>query len=439
MATYQLAGLPSFQTSNSNAPSAQPVEVPTLAPKENMGVNLANAVGSIYNSYQQGEAVQKGKAFQEAFGKAYASGDTDAMQKLAETNPEQIQAIQQGMGMTDENNRRQIGQAAAELHTAALSNDPTAVQNAITRNEKPLALAGVTPGEAFNAYNSNPAQFANYANLIGVHALQPKDYYQYQQQQQQLGQRGQIAGANIELKRQELNQRGQYQDAQLAQGQQKIDIDRNQLGINQSLADVKRLEAQNKANSNSVAGQANQQKLIGTKQTAVSTYDNGLSTLQNSLDAIGAVKQIKPEVFDRVFGFGGKINSSIPGGESADAWTEINRLQSQARLMGMQSLRGTGSVTETEGKAAQQALLSINQSMSPKAARKAIDQYFDVLNRAQQGYQKQAPLIDRYRDEINSYTSQSAGGQQAPQPGTVQGGYTFLGGDPSNPNSWRQN
>ena len=438
MATFQLAGMPSLQVANQNAPGVGVAPVPQYVTQPNLGQTLIGGLGNLAGAYAQNKQLQ----FQKDFGQAYASGDREALKQLAASNPDQIPAIQQGLGFIDAEKNKQIGNAASDLQLAAITG-PQAVQVAAQKHAGALQQLGITPEAAVQAYQQNPQQFSQYADLIGMHALGPEQYYTLQANQQKLQQTGQIAQANLGLKQQQLQQQAQYQQGQLDQGQQKINIDRQDLGIKSQLADIRRMEAQNKANSNTVKGQQNLQKIIATKSDAVTAYDNQVNVLSNSLDAVNQVKAIPAENFDRVFGFGGAVNSSIPGSESADAWSAINRLQSQARLMGMQALRGTGQVSNAEGMAAQQALLAINQNTSPNAARKAIDQYLNVLQRAKRGIQQQEPLINGYRQEIKSFAGQralspqvSAGGISA---GTVQDGYTFIGGNPADKNNWRKN
>ncbi|HID8085328.1 hypothetical protein AB4J75_14005 [Serratia marcescens] len=78
--------------------------------------------------------------------------------------------------------------------------------------------------------------------------------------------------------------------------------------------------------------------------------------------------------------------------------------------------------------------------MSPNAARAAIDNWQKVLQRQTAYLQKQQPMIDTYQQKIDMFNAGQTGGTTAaPRAGHTEGGYTFIGGDPSNPNSWRKN
>ena len=70
--------------------------------------------------------------------------------------------------------------------------------------------------------------------------------------------------------------------------------------------------------------------------------------------------------------------------------------------------------------------------MSPKAARSAIDNWQRVLQRQTSYLQKQQPVVDTYQQKIDAFNNSQSGIGAAPRAGMSEGGYTFLGGDPSN-------
>lgn len=44
-----------------------------------------------------------------------------------------------------------------------------------------------------------------------------------------------------------------------------------------------------------------------------------------------------------------------------------------------------------------------------------------------------------YQRKIDTFNAGLSGTPTTPRAGQSEGGYTFIGGDPSNPNSWRKN
>lgn len=430
MATFQLAGMPSLQVANQNAPGVGVAPVPQYVTQPNLGQTLIGGLSNLAGAYTQSKQQQ----FQRDFGQAYASGDREALKQLAASNPEQIQAIQQGMGLIDAEKNKQIGNAASDLQLAAITG-PQAVQVAAQKHAGALQQLGITPEAAVQAYQQNPQQFSQYADLIGMHALGPEQYYTLQANQQKLQQTGQIAQANLGLKQQQLQQQAQYQDAQTQQGWERLGLDRQKSIID---AQDKRFNQQLQSGKLSAYLQKNQTANLQKKQDLVNAYETQANTVSGMLSTVNQVKQIDPETFNGIWGASGMVNRNIPGSGSADAWAQIEQMQAQARLMGVVGMKGTGPVSDAEGQAAATAFLAVKPNMSPEAARKAINNWQNVLQRQVKYLDNQRPTIDRYRSDIAGNNQQAAAPAQI-QPGHTESGYTYTGGDPANPNSWRKN
>lgn len=447
MATWQQGNAGSFLagigTNNTNAPQASDANA-TLsmirdnndrarAGENNLGLQLANATGSIFNSYKQGEQVQRQKAFQQDYANAFESGNQGAMRGLAAKYPEQFEAVRNGMGFINEDQRNTVGNLAATARMASQS--PESMGHWLQSNAGELTRVGVNPSDVAQMYQQNPAGFGQFIDHLGIASLGPDKYFDLQANNAKLQQTGQIAQANLGLGQQRLQQQAQYQQGQLAQGQQQLNLTAQK---NQADNANKQLELSMKAGENSAKSQATQQAAVQKMEDYVGAHQSNSNNVANMYDTVNQVKAIPPQVFDRVFGFGGTVNSKIPGTESADAWSKIEQMQGQARLMGVIGMKGTGPVSDSEGQAAARAFLAINQNMSPKAARAAVDNWQKVLQRQTNYLQKQQPTIDTYQQKISAFNA-GQNATSAPRAGQSEGGYTFIGGDPSNPNSWRRN
>lgn len=276
-----------------------------------------------------------------------------------------------------------------------------------------------------------------------MHALGPEKYFDFQDKaagrdidRGKLSEtiRSNQAGEELTSRGQDITVRGQNISAQNA------DLDR----------EIKRSELKDKALDRQIAREtnevrlgslreqqaANQQAVTQKVQDYVGAHQSNVNNVTGMLDTVNQVKGtdptngIKPDDFDRVFGFGGKINSLIPGSPSADAWSKIEQMQGQARLMGVIGMKGTGPVSDSEGQAAARSFLAINQNMSPKAARAAIDNWQKTLQRQANYLSKQQPTVNTYQQRINEFN----GATQAPASPTQtsspqQGGYSSLWGD----------
>lgn len=179
MATFQLAGLPSMQVANQNAPGQPSLSSYDFSQRPNVGVQLAQGIGSVAQAIGQGEAAKRLSEFQQAFGQAYAAGDRDALRQLAATNPDQIETIRQGMGFVDADRNQAMGDMSARLNIAA-AQGPDAVMRELATHQNTLQQIGVSPEQAWQTYQQSPQGFTQLTDLIGMHAVGPEKYFDIQ-------------------------------------------------------------------------------------------------------------------------------------------------------------------------------------------------------------------------------------------------------------------
>lgn len=172
MATFQLAGLPSMQVANQNAPGQPSLSSYDFSQRPNVGVQLAQGIGAV------GQAMRLSD-FQKAFGQAYAAGDRDALRQLAATNPDQIETIRQGMGFVDADRNQAMGDMSARLNIAA-AQGPEAVMRELATHQNTLQQIGVSPEQAWQTYQQSPEGFTQLTDLIGMHAVGPEKYFDIQ-------------------------------------------------------------------------------------------------------------------------------------------------------------------------------------------------------------------------------------------------------------------
>ena len=401
----------------------------------NVGLQALGGLAGFADTVKQVDMQQATQAFNQAHADAWATGNTDGLRAFAQQNPAFVAQAQQAVAGLNQEQKADLGNLAMQANTA-LAQGPEAYRKFVNSNSDRLQRVGADPAWMLQAGISNPEQLSHLTTTMAMGALGPEQMFNLQNANAKLQQTGQIAQANLNLGQQRLQQQAQYQQGQLNQGQQQLNLTAQK---NQADNANKRFELLLKSNDSSAKSQANMQSSVQKMQDYVGAHQSSVNNVSGMLDTVSQVKSIPTNVFDRVFGFGGSVNSMIPGSESADAWAKIEQMQSQARLMGVIGMKGTGPVSDSEGQAAARAFMSISQNMSPKAARSAIDNWQKVLQRQTAYLQKQQPTIDSYRQKIDTFNARQQGASGGPQVGAVEGGYTFLGGDPSNPNSWRKN
>lgn len=173
---------------NGNAPRASDVNATlglirdnndrTRAGENNLGVQLAGAASSIGNSWSQAEQAQRQKVFQRDYANAYASGDRGVMRGLVAKYPEQFEAVRNGMGFVDEDQRNTVGSLAASVRLASQS--PEAMERWLQTNAGEMARVGVNPSDVAQMYQQNPAGFGEFADHLGMAALGLDKYYDVQ-------------------------------------------------------------------------------------------------------------------------------------------------------------------------------------------------------------------------------------------------------------------
>lgn len=180
-----LAGIGS---QNSNAPQASDANTALAyirqnnederSGRNNVGLQALQGIGSVMDIYKQQEKAKRQQDFQSAYGKAYASGDRNAMRQLASQFPDQVDAVRNGMKFVDEDQRATVGNLAAAARLAATS--PEAMSAWLKNNAADLQRVGLDPSEVAQTYQQNPQQFGEFVDHLGMAALGPVDYFNAQ-------------------------------------------------------------------------------------------------------------------------------------------------------------------------------------------------------------------------------------------------------------------
>lgn len=289
MATFQLAGLPSMQVANQNAPGQPSLSNYDFSQRPNVGVQLAQGLGAVGQEIQQNEAAQKLSDFQKAFGQAYAAGDRDALRQLAATNPDQIETIRQGMGFVDADRNQAMGDMSARLNIAAVQG-PEAVMRELATHQNTLQQIGVSPEQAWQTYQQSPEGFTQLTDLIGMHAVGPEKYFDIQDK---------LTGREIDRGRlaetirsnqagEALQARGQnlsYQSAMTGHGlaAERLALDKQKFGFEVQQAQKKADELINAAPKLSVNMEKAIEKSAGDAAASRNAADS-MTTLADTLE-----------------------------------------------------------------------------------------------------------------------------------------------------------
>lgn len=125
---------------------------------------------------------------------------------------------------------------------------------------------------------------------------------------------------------------------------------------------------------------------------------------------------------------------TLPGGPAADFQARLDTLKAQTFLPQVAALRGTGALSDAEGKKLSDSVGALSTKMSESAFRKSLADVRATLQAAKDRASRSGP-------QSNAPTSSApaaSGARSAPTVGSVQQGYVFLGGDPASQSSWRK-
>lgn len=374
---------------------------------------------------QQTQQAHDDQIRRQSFYDAIGSATPDQLPALRRQFPEFAQNIQQEIGIQSAEHASFVHGALNDLSVAAASGNPQAVQSAIQKNGPALSSLGVSQEQAAQLYQQDPQQFNSLLNATRLATLPMDKQFETQQNQQKIDETARsnrageavqwannnIAQQNVNLRRMELDDK--KFDRQIA----------NETNV------IRLADLQDKR-------QQNQQAIEQAKRDKADAYNAGVDTLSRTIDT--ATKVLNSPGFTGYFGTNLNPLSSrhIPGTDAADTEALVDTLKSQGFMSGIQQMKGMGALSNAEGQKVMDAIGNLSASQSEKSARAAINTIISTTQRAQQRMQQ------KYGKDIQTQSSSQPQEQPSAaqlQPGHSEGGYTFLGGDPAKPTSWRKN
>lgn len=350
-----------------------------------------------------------------------AAGDPSALQSLAYKYPQQIEALQQRLGLTDKI-RQQQGTQLASQADVALAQGPQAAQQFVRQNAPALQAMGIDPQVAYQTAEQDPEAFQRSIQALHLASNTSKDQLDYAKEtmKNSTAIRGQDLDAAAKAADRNLRYIGLQDDRLNTQiAQEKNDIERQKYAQTQAKV---------------------QTDALNTKRDFLQTFDKTIAPIDNSLDLANGLLQRKD--LGMVTGNLGRANrlwsTGTGGGDNtSEIMRTLDQLKSQARLAGMESLRGTGSVTEKEGEAAANALLNADPgSMSEEQLRNVITRYTNSLQKGKDALEKnQGGRVESYRREVqqddqkqNAVSSLTSGGMP---PASASAAINYLYSNPT--------
>ncbi|EKQ0838972.1 phage DNA ejection protein [Salmonella enterica] len=450
MATFQLAGLPSMQVANQNAPGQPSLSNYDFSQRPNVGVQLAQGLGAVGQAIQQNEAAQRLSDFQKAFGQAYAAGDRDALRQLAATNPDQIETIRQGMGFVDADRNQAMGDMSARLNIAA-AQGPEAVMRELATHQNTLQQIGVSPEQAWQTYQQSPEGFSQLTDLIGMHAVGPEKYFDIQDKltgreidRGRLAEtiRSNKAGEGLQARGQNITMRGQDMSASTARRGQDLAMQRANArtisGVEGNrvvqLADGRTVNIDGKlhgAGANAFyEGIDDNGNMVRVPASAIAAPPTSAASAQNyamkkDIDAIANADASALDFMTGMTGgagnpaIGADVSSRLTGKEQRQLYNSAQRIQGRMQNQGVAAARDMGASginTIAEAKMYFQGMPQVDYS-SPEAMQQSIREIQEYTNNYNQQYNVDVGNGGQKSSRQQPATQQSVGGSYTSKSG----------------------
>lgn len=303
---------------------------------------------------QYDRANQRFQEVQSAAQEAFASQDPDKVAQIAIKYPEVTQMLQQATGLKEDMQKKEMSGFLRELNAA-----PPDQRDAIyQRRIQAVTDRGGDPShsiQSYEDYKANPeGEIRNTRMLLA--GADPVAYNALVNDEK-AAQKQKNEDRTYGLEGQKMNQ--QMTIAQMNSGDRALSRQISLLNAQQAatMNDLKKQELQLKIDSKVQQQQQLQQNKQQAAESTAATFDQAIDSTTRLLNH-PALKQ--------TFGPVGRssVIPTLPGGDSANFEAELETLKAQTFLPQVAALKGTGALSDAEGKKLSDSVGALSTKMS---------------------------------------------------------------------------
>lgn len=190
-----------------------------------------------------------------------------------------------------------------------------------------------------------------------------------------------------------------------------------------------------------LAGAKESGKLLGKTETqaqidlpgVVAGSDQTVSIIDQMLKHPGLSGAVGVKNWSSGFGL---MDSPVAGSKEADFMALRDQLGGKQFLEAFESLKNGGQITQVEGEKATNAIARMQTAQSEEAFKAAADEFRSVVVATRDRAVKKAQGLGA--GATGDFGALSQPPVSGLQPGAVEDGFQYIGGDPSKPESWKQ-
>lgn len=326
---------------------------------------------------QNQQQLQENQRRQE-FYSAIGSATPEQLPALRRQFPEFAQNIQQEIGIQGAEHAAFVHGALNKLSVAASSGNPQQLQATIQQNGPALASMGVSPEQAMQLYQQDPARFNGILNAARLATLPMEKQFDIQSKEADRGvtMRGQDISAETARRGQNLSH-----SAQMAR------LNHDKMVYKQSQAQLARAgaaEDMDVAQLNATIASTGMDPLTGKAATGArmaqatkwnngnNSYNDALITGERGIEKVDAL--LNKKSLDGVGRVEGRLPDMTTSSEGLSTRNTIEELKSGAFVQNVQALRGMGALSNAEGSKLENLIAKLDITQPEEVVRKQLQE-----------------------------------------------------------------